>query len=52
MVGGLKTILFGGEGLVADVKGPARLLIQSRHMVSLAQILLPIIRRHIGSGRS
>jgi uncharacterized protein (TIGR00266 family) len=52
MVGGLKTILFGGEGLVADVKGPARLLIQSRHMVSLVQILLPIIRRHIGSGRS
>jgi|FaiFalFF_MnMetaG_3_1042247.scaffolds.fasta_scaffold04930_2 uncharacterized protein (TIGR00266 family) len=50
MVGGLKTILFGGEGLVVDVKGPARLLIQSRHMVSLAQILLPIIRRHVRSG--
>jgi len=46
-MGGLKTLLFGGEGLVVEVEGPARLVIQSRHLASLAQSLLPILRRHL-----
>lgn len=29
-VGGLKSILFSGEGLVGDLTGPGRLLMQSR----------------------
>lgn len=45
--GGLKSFLLGGEGLVAEIYGPARLWLQTRHIVSLANELLPILRRHM-----
>jgi uncharacterized protein (TIGR00266 family) len=45
--GGLKSFLLGGEGLVAEIYGPARLWLQTRHIVSLANELLPILRQHM-----
>ncbi len=45
--GGLKSFLLGGEGLVAEVHGPAHLLVQTRHLASLAEVLLPILKRQL-----
>lgn len=45
--GGLKSILFGGEGLVAEIRGPARLWLQTRHIVSLVDALLPLLKQHL-----
>jgi len=45
--GGLKSFLLGGEGLVAEIYGPARLWLQTRHIASLANELLPILRQHM-----
>ncbi|MGQ9463020.1 MAG: TIGR00266 family protein [Candidatus Fervidibacter sp.] len=44
---GFKSFLLGGEGLVAEIHGPARLWLQTRHIASLANELLPILRRHM-----
>jgi len=38
--GGLKTFFFGGEGLVVEVWGPARVLVQTRNPAALARELL------------
>ncbi len=38
---GIAPTLFGGEGLVVEVEGPARLLLQSRHLPGLAELLRP-----------
>ncbi len=46
-VGGLKSTLFGGEGLVAEIRGPARLWLQTRPIVSLVDTLLPLLKRHL-----
>ncbi len=40
-VGGIKSTLFGGEGLVVDVTGPGRVLIQSRSTDSFLNWLIP-----------
>ncbi len=45
--GGLKSFLLGGEGIVAEVEGPTRLLVQTRHLNSLAESLLPILKRQL-----
>lgn len=47
--GGLRSFLFGGEGLVVEVQGPTRLWLQSRHLASLASALLPIFRKRLRS---
>lgn len=38
-VGGLKTFFFGGEGFVIEVRGPAKILVQTRILPTLARIL-------------
>ncbi len=38
---GLLPSVLGGEGLVVEVEGPARLLLQSRHLSGLAELLRP-----------
>jgi uncharacterized protein (TIGR00266 family) len=45
--GGLKSFLLGGEGIVAEVEGPAMVLVQTRHLNSLAESLLPILKRQM-----
>jgi uncharacterized protein (TIGR00266 family) len=40
-VGGVKSTLFSGEGLVVDLTGPGRLLIQTRSEASFLAWLLP-----------
>lgn len=37
--GGLKTFFFGGEGLVVEVEGPARVLVQTRILPPFASLL-------------
>lgn len=37
--GGLKSFLFGGEGLVLEIHGPAKLLVQTRILPPFAQLL-------------
>ncbi len=39
MLGGVKTTLFGGEGLVVEVKGPATIYLQTRTLPSLIQVM-------------
>jgi uncharacterized protein (AIM24 family) len=40
-VGGIKSTLFSGEGLVVDINGPGRVLIQSRSTDSFLGWLIP-----------
>lgn len=40
-VGGLKSTLFSGEGLVVDLSGPGRVLMQSRSMDAFLSWLIP-----------
>ncbi|MEB3851986.1 MAG: TIGR00266 family protein [Desulfurococcales archaeon] len=37
--GGLKTFIFGGEGLVVEIEGPTRVLVQTRVLPPFAQLL-------------
>ncbi|HEQ79112.1 MAG TPA: TIGR00266 family protein, partial [Euryarchaeota archaeon] len=39
-VGGLKSTLLSGEGLVSDFTGPGKLLIQTRHFGAFARQLV------------
>jgi len=43
-VGGLKTLVFGGEGLVVEVEGPAEVLVQTRIMPEFVRILRRFFR--------
>lgn len=43
--GGLKSFLFGGEGLVLEVRGPARLLVQTRILPPFAHLLARFMPR-------
>jgi len=43
-IGGLKTLFFGGEGLVVEVEGPGRVLIQTRALPAF----IDVISRYIG----
>jgi len=40
-IGGMKSTLFSGEGLVVDITGPGRILIQSRSQDSFLGWLVP-----------
>ena len=42
--GGLKSFLFGGEGFVLEIHGPATLLVQTRILPPLARLLAKYIR--------
>ena len=42
-VGGLKSTLFSGEGLVCDLTGPGKILLQSRSTESFLAWLIPQI---------
>ncbi len=44
-VGGLKSTLFSGEGLVVDLTGPGRLLMQSRSTDQFLAWLIPQLPR-------
>lgn len=44
--GGLKTFLFGGEGLVVEVEGPGKLLIQTRSLPAFAQVISRYVGKH------
>jgi uncharacterized protein (TIGR00266 family) len=47
-VGGLKSLVFSGEGLVVDISGPGRLLLQTRSLNAFLSFLVP----QLPSGRS
>jgi uncharacterized protein (TIGR00266 family) len=44
-VGGVKSFLFSGEGLVCEFRGQGRVLIQSRNVPALASFLTPLLPR-------
>ncbi len=44
-LGGLKSALFGGEGIVVDLEGPGRVLIQTRTVDGLARVVIPFLPR-------
>jgi len=43
--GGIKSFIFGGEGVVIEVKGPGRVFVQTRTIPPLAGILRKFIRK-------
>lgn len=47
--GGLKSTLFGGEGLVCDFTGPGRVYIQSRNYPAFVQWIRSLVPRETGS---
>lgn len=49
-VGGLKSTLFSGEGLVVDLTGPGRVLLQSRSTDQFLAWLIPQLPRDDDSG--
>jgi uncharacterized protein (TIGR00266 family) len=46
-IGGLKSSLFSGEGLVVDLTGPGRLLLQTRSTDALISWMVPEIQRRL-----
>jgi uncharacterized protein (TIGR00266 family) len=51
-IGGLKTTLFGGEGLVAEFTGPGRVWLQSRSPGAFLDWLIPHLPKPSGGGGS
>lgn len=51
-VGGLKTTVFGGEGLVCEFSGPGRVFLQSRSVQSFLSWLTHLLPSRQGGGRS
>ncbi|MCX8024137.1 MAG: TIGR00266 family protein [Thermanaerothrix sp.] len=45
-VGGLKSTLFGGEGLVVDLTGPGKVLLQTRSEGAFLDWLIPKLPKH------
>jgi len=41
--GGFKSFLFGGEGIVFELRGPGRVWVQSRRLPGLAEALIPFL---------
>lgn len=50
-IGGMKSTLFGGEGLVVDLTGPGRVLLQTRSQGAFLDWLLPKIPKQSSSGQ-
>jgi len=48
-VGGLKSTIFSGEGLVVDLTGPGRLLLQTRSTDAFLSWLIPKLSKQSGS---
>jgi uncharacterized protein (AIM24 family) len=46
-VGGLKSTLFSGEGLVVDLTGPGRVLLQTRSTDAFLTWLMPQVERRL-----
>ncbi len=42
-VGGMKSLMFGGEGLVMNFSGEGTIWIQTRNIPSLAGLIIPFI---------
>jgi len=51
-VGGMKSTLFSGEGLVVDITGPGKVLIQTRSTDSFLSWLMPRVQKNGKSGIS
>jgi uncharacterized protein (TIGR00266 family) len=51
-VGGMKTFMFSGEGFVADLTGPGKVLIQTRSQDQFLSWLIPKLPRHSSSSSS
>ncbi|MBN4000667.1 TIGR00266 family protein [Nostoc sp. LPT] len=51
-VGGMKTFLFSGEGFVVDLRGPGKLLIQTRSQDQFLSWLIPKLPRSSSSSSS
>lgn len=49
-IGGVKSTLFSGEGLVVDLKGPGRVLLQSRSTDAFLSWLIPKLPHNTSSG--
>ena len=49
-VGGLKSTLFSGEGLVVDLTGPGRVLIQTRSTDAFLTWLMPQVQKRLPRG--
>ena len=47
MVGGLKSTLFSGEGLVVDLTGPGKVLMQTRSSDAFLTWLIPQVQRRL-----
>jgi uncharacterized protein (TIGR00266 family) len=50
-IGGLKSTLFSGEGLVVDLTGPGRVLMQTRSSDALLTWLVPQVQRRLPQQR-
>jgi len=48
-IGGLKSTLFSGEGLVVDLTGPGRVLMQTRSMDAFISWLIPYLPKQTSS---
>ncbi len=48
-VGGLKSTIFSGEGLVVDLTGPGRVLLQTRSTDAFLSWLIPHLPKQRGS---
>ena len=50
-IGGVKSTLFSGEGLVVDLTGPGRVLLQTRSADAFLAWLMPQVQRHLPQAR-
>lgn len=50
-IGGLKSTIFGGEGLVVDLTGPGKVLMQTRSVGAFLDWLLPKIPKQSSDGK-
>jgi uncharacterized protein (TIGR00266 family) len=50
-IGGLKSTIFGGEGLVVDLSGPGKVLLQTRSVGAFLDWLLPKLPKQSSDGK-
>lgn len=50
-IGGLKSTIFGGEGLVVDLTGPGKVLMQTRSVGAFLNWLLPKLPKQTSDGK-
>ncbi len=49
-IGGMKSTLFSGEGLVVDLTGPGKVLLQTRSTQAFLSWLIPLLPKNTGGG--